>query len=332
MTATLRIYLPEDCGAYVWFRYDGVAGAGLDSRGNTRTDGGWTTFILSGQTVVFEWPEGWPLGGYIGHFEAEIWRWEWRGEVNDIQMGSDIYPEEPAHSYEPGCRDQGGTLFLKDHIYYCRVGSPPVIVHTTLVTTARTANKSIDYGIGDGYYEWDLRDLAAPAPPVGEPIGKYQCPYCSEMFDTGEKLNEHIGRVHPEVAAVGTYAEITEIVAPSSASAGETVPVTIKIRNNGTFSYAIATNGLLETREWLKRFMGWQEDICEAGKIRSFSGSFIMPDLDVIIHAYSYYATETGWVFDVEKTQGVSLVIPYEGTLSKKELEYDSVKGSIPVY
>ena len=130
----------------------------------------------------------------------------------------------------------------------------------------------------------------------------------------------------------GTYSDIVEIVAPSSAQAGETVPVTIKIKNIWTASLHVAAIGIYDTEE---RFIDWLDYWIPAGVTHSFSGSFIMPARGVTIHAYSYFEAEDGWYFDDEAEKAVSLaevVEPYKGTISRKELEYDESRSRIPVY
>lgn len=131
----------------------------------------------------------------------------------------------------------------------------------------------------------------------------------------------------------GTYTEVTEIVAPNSATAGETVPVTIKIKNLWTGSVHVYAIGVLDSED---RFIDWLDDWISAGATHSFSGSFTMPNRDVTIHAYSYYEAEDGYVyFDDEAAKDVSLAAPpevFEGTISRKEMKYDDTKRSIPVY
>lgn len=130
----------------------------------------------------------------------------------------------------------------------------------------------------------------------------------------------------------GTYSDIVEIVAPSTAAAGETVPVTISIRNLWTASLHVAAEGIYDSEV----FIDWPDYWIPAGETHSFSGSFIMPDRDVTISAHSYYEAVGGYYyFDDEAAKGVSLAAPpgvYEGTISRKELKYDATIASIPVY
>ena len=103
----------------------------------------------------------------------------------------------------------------------------------------------------------------------------------------------------------GIYTEITEIVAPASASAGETVPVTIEIKNIWTASVHVYAVGVANTED---RFISWLDYWIPAGATHSFSGSFTMPNRDVTIHAYSHYEGVDGYVHpDDEASKDVSL-------------------------
>ena len=127
----------------------------------------------------------------------------------------------------------------------------------------------------------------------------------------------------------GTYTQIVGIEAPSSAGAGETVPVTISIRNKYSASVHVAAVGVCNN----ERFISWEKYWISLGETHSFSGSFVMPDRDVTIHAYSYYeAGDGGWYFDDEAEMTVSLAEIFAGTISRKELEYDGNRTGIPTY
>jgi len=127
----------------------------------------------------------------------------------------------------------------------------------------------------------------------------------------------------------GTYTEITEIVAPSSAVAGETVLVTVKVKNKWTGGFRISVAVTYDT----SRFIGPVDKWVAAGATESWSGSFTMPASGVTIWAYSSYWGEDGlWHLDDEMSKDVSLAEVVEGTISKKELEYDEARASIPAY
>lgn len=127
----------------------------------------------------------------------------------------------------------------------------------------------------------------------------------------------------------GTYTDIVAIEAPDSARVGESVPVTIKIKNTWTDYVHVAAIGIWDSEE---RFIDWLMEWIPAGVTHSFSGSFVMPDRDVTIHAYSYFqAADGNWLFDDEAEKAVSLAEVFEGTISRKELKYDNVTEPIPV-
>ncbi len=126
---------------------------------------------------------------------------------------------------------------------------------------------------------------------------------------------------------MGVYTDI-DIVAPSSALAGETVSVIVKIKNIWTASVHVAAIGIYDTEE---RFIDWLDYWIPAGETHSFSGSFIMPDRGVTIYAYSYFEAEDGyWYSDDAAEKPVSLAEVFEGKISRKELEYDESRSGIP--
>ncbi|GAI39775.1 unnamed protein product, partial [marine sediment metagenome] len=113
---------------------------------------------------------------------------------------------------------------------------------------------------------------------------------------------------------------IVDIVAPSSAQAGETVPVTIKIKNIWTGYVHVYAVGVWDSEE---RFIDWLDYWIPAGSTHSFSGSFTMPNRDVTIHAYSHYQAADDYLYvDDEAQTSVALAEVFEGTISRKELEF----------
>ena len=105
----------------------------------------------------------------------------------------------------------------------------------------------------------------------------------------------------------GTYTDIVDIAVSASARAGDLVLVTIWIKNTWSDSVRVAAIGIMDAAE---RFIDWQYSWIPAGATQSFSGSFIMPNRDVTIHAYSYYEGVDGWMyFDDEAEKDVSLVV-----------------------
>lgn len=108
----------------------------------------------------------------------------------------------------------------------------------------------------------------------------------------------------------GTYTEIVEIVAPSSAVAGDLVFIEAKVKNKYSATIGILVAGALEygVSPWPSiEFAGDQANV-EAGAVQSFSGYFYMPSSDTTIHIYSYYyGTDGTWHFDDEKTKKITV-------------------------
>lgn len=108
----------------------------------------------------------------------------------------------------------------------------------------------------------------------------------------------------------GYYTEIVEVVAPSSAIAGQVVNVEVKIKNTYSSTIGILVGGALDygVSPWPTiDFPTYQANV-GPGAIHTFYGSFTMPSKGVTIHAYSYYYGGDGyWHFDDEKTKEVSL-------------------------
>lgn len=131
------------------------------------------------------------------------------------------------------------------------------------------------------------------------------------------------------------YADIVEIVAPGVAVSGSRVDITVKVKNTYTSPIGIMVGGALECgiTPWPAITFPSNVANVDAGVTHSFTGYFVMPDRDVKIHAYSYYYGADGnWHLDDEMTRDVTLATSaYQGTITKKELEYDETRGSIPV-
>lgn len=133
----------------------------------------------------------------------------------------------------------------------------------------------------------------------------------------------------------GSYTEIVEIVAPSSAVAGQRVDIEVRIKNTYSAAIGVMAGGALEygITPWPTiDYPDYQANVA-AGATHTFYGHFTMPDNDVTIHAYSYwYGSDGAWHFDDEKTKEVNLTEAFKGTISKKELEYDEARADIPAH
>lgn len=132
--------------------------------------------------------------------------------------------------------------------------------------------------------------------------------------------------------AIGTHTWIVDIIAPASANAGDLVNVEVRVRNISTESIAIscATGLYDETPLYFSPDYLW----VAPGSTQSFTASFTMPNKDIRLHVGSFYWTETGWVQDDYAYVDITLagVPPAAGTISKKELEYDASRATIPAY
>jgi hypothetical protein len=126
----------------------------------------------------------------------------------------------------------------------------------------------------------------------------------------------------------GTYTDIVSITAPASAKYGDAVSVTVKVKNIFSLPLNIAVTG---------RYNG--VDIAfspvyatvGAGVTYSFTSSFTMPNKNIKLDVWSsYWVDYVGWYQDDYEYVNIALAEVYKGTITKKELEYDSARASIP--
>jgi len=106
------------------------------------------------------------------------------------------------------------------------------------------------------------------------------------------------------------YADIIEIVAPAQAAPGDRVDVIVRIKNLYSGAIGIMVDGALEYGVTPWPGIDFPEDSAnvDGGAVYSFSGSFIMPESRVTIHAYSYwYGADGCWYYDDEMTKVVNL-------------------------
>ncbi|GAI75440.1 unnamed protein product, partial [marine sediment metagenome] len=126
----------------------------------------------------------------------------------------------------------------------------------------------------------------------------------------------------------GKYTDIIKIDAPSSAAQGERVDVTVKVKNiDTTFYHWVACVAEVDGLRFID-----QDAFLAPEETHSYSGTFLMAGGDVTITAYSYYSYYGEWIPDDEASKNVALAEVFEGTISKKELEYDEAQDSIPAY
>lgn len=92
----------------------------------------------------------------------------------------------------------------------------------------------------------------------------------------------------------GTYTDIVAIYGPAEAAEGETVDITVRVKNIWTGSVHVYCVGVLDSED---RFIDWLDEWIPAGETHDFSGSFVMPNHDVIVNAYTYYEGEDGLLY-----------------------------------
>lgn len=129
----------------------------------------------------------------------------------------------------------------------------------------------------------------------------------------------------------GTYTEIVGIIAPSSAAAGATVNIEVRVRNLHTATIYISATGRVNG---LDLFFGATSYAVSSGAVQSFHDAFIMPNRAVILEVWSWYwGTDQEWHLDDDAVKNISLgvVEEYKGTITKKELEYNYSQDTIPV-
>jgi len=103
----------------------------------------------------------------------------------------------------------------------------------------------------------------------------------------------------------GTYSDIVEIVAPSSAVAGSIVNVEVKIKNIWTGNLHVYCVAVADT---VASFINWQNAWVGPGETISFYGAFIMGGGDAKISAYSYFEATDGYLYsDDSKSKDVKL-------------------------
>ena len=106
------------------------------------------------------------------------------------------------------------------------------------------------------------------------------------------------------------YADIIEIVAPSQAVPGERVNITVRVKNTYSGVISVMVGGGLDfgVSPWPGIDFPENWENVDGGVVYSFSGSFVMPDNRVTIHAYSYwYGADDYWYLDDEKTKYMAL-------------------------
>jgi hypothetical protein len=103
---------------------------------------------------------------------------------------------------------------------------------------------------------------------------------------------------------MGTYTEITEIAAPSSARAGQKVDIEVKVKNLYSAPVYITVTGVVSGTEL---YFGSIYYAVPALGMQSFYDSFVMPNKSVRLTAASFYWTGSEWYKDDERYVDIAL-------------------------
>ena len=150
-----------------------------------------------------------------------------------------------------------------------------------------------------------------------------------------------VARVADRVAGLDERANKGElmsvsITAPSSAEEGETVSVRAVVHN--TLAYPATFKATIYALPDLypDYVIGSFQKTIMSGEYGWGDASFTMPDCNTTAYVKVERYTYDGWVFYGADSKVVSLtevpVPEFAGTISKKQLEYDESRASIPVY
>jgi len=122
------------------------------------------------------------------------------------------------------------------------------------------------------------------------------------------------------------------ITAPSTAKKGATVNASVTVKNTTQYNYSFRGDIYALPDKYPEYVIGSINQVIMAGASKTVNVSFTMPDCAVTIFLWLERWATSAWVYDNSASKVVSLeVVTYTGSLSKKELEYDSVRGTIPV-
>lgn len=94
---------------------------------------------------------------------------------------------------------------------------------------------------------------------------------------------------------MANYADIVSIARPNSAIPGETVNITVQVKNIWTNYFYASVAGKYGGVDFDPKYQ-----IIAPAEIKDFPGSFIMPDRDIKVYILSYYWTGTEWHKDDE--------------------------------
>jgi len=108
------------------------------------------------------------------------------------------------------------------------------------------------------------------------------------------------------------YTEIVELVAPDNAAEGDRVYITVTIKNLSSSTFAVMVGAYLDygVTPWPEVSFPYPTVNLAPGASQPFTTSFIMPNSDVKLRAYSYWWNGHTWHADDEATKDISLTKP----------------------
>jgi len=131
----------------------------------------------------------------------------------------------------------------------------------------------------------------------------------------------------------GLWTDIVKITAPESASSGQTVNVSVDIKNLLSYAFPIAASALVNGSFI---YFTPSKALTQPGASSRFSSSFVMPDHDVTLTITTYFVVEgewgDEWYPDDKQSVVIALEVPAAGSITRKELEYDGARANIPAY
>ncbi|MBA7601284.1 hypothetical protein ES703_08351 [subsurface metagenome] len=147
-----------------------------------------------------------------------------------------------------------------------------------------------------------------------------------------------------EEVRVGPYTQIIGATYPGEAQEGELVTIGVTVKNISTTTQRIFLTAAVV--QGVRINFSPDEATVSPGRTFTSSGSFTMPNRDVLIYIWSliWSGLYNAWVPDDEWGLEIALkgvppeeepppeVPEYKGTLSRKELEYDEARADIPAY
>lgn len=136
----------------------------------------------------------------------------------------------------------------------------------------------------------------------------------------------------PAELAVGVWTDIVNVIAPASASAGDLIEVEVQVRNLADYPIYISVSG---RHDGIDAYFSPDYAVVAAGQTYSFTYSFTMPNNDIRFRIWSWYWPPMDvWYQDDYSFVDIALEVEaeYQGTLTRKELEYDETWRGIPVH